>query len=134
MRKEKFVYNTHTLRYEKVEESLSTKLIRVFGFICAAIFTAFLFTIIIYRYFPSPTERIQAQRIEQLTEEISKMSSDMDQFSQQLEYLQDKDAYAYRMVFGMDPIDDDVIEGGVGGHDEFGEWRNDISHEWCQRL
>ena len=34
-----------------------------------------------------------------------------------LENVQERDASAHRMVFGMDPIDDNVWNGGVGGSD-----------------
>lgn len=124
MRKEKFVYNTHTLRYEKVEESLSAKIIRVFGFICAAIFTAFLFTLILHRYFPSPTERALMQEIDQISTEYASLINDFETLNEELKHLQERDAYAYRMVFGMDPIDEDVMEGGVGGHESFSQYRN----------
>ncbi len=123
MSKEKFVYNTQTLRYEKVEESFSSKLARAFGFICAAVVTAFLFTIVIYNYFPSPKERVLTSELNQMTDQYEKLLTEMTQVNQELDHLLEKDAYAYRMVFGMDPIDEGVIEGGVGGHDEFGNFR-----------
>jgi len=123
MRKEKFVYNTHTLRYERVEESLSAKIIRVFGFMCAAIFTAFLFTLILHRYFPSPTERALIQEIDQMSKEYGNLINDFKTLSGELEHLQERDAYAYRMVFGMEPIDEAILQGGVGGHDEFNRFR-----------
>jgi len=119
MRKEKFVYNTHSLRYEKVEESLSSRIIRVFGFVCAAVLTAFLFTLILHRYFPSPEVKALRSEIEQMAGEYDKVLTDMNQVNEELDHLLDKDAYAYRMVFGMDPIDENLIEGGVGGHNEF---------------
>lgn len=119
MRKEKFIYNTHTLRYEKVEESLSTRLLRVFGFLCATVFTAFLFTLIIYRYFPSPKEQSLLSEIDQIKVEYDKVLDELSVLNQELDHLQERDAYAYRMVFGMEPIDEDVLEGGIGGHDEY---------------
>jgi len=119
MRKEKFIYNTHTLRYEKVEESLSTRMLRVFGFLCAAVFTAFLFTLILHRYFPSPKEKALMREIDQMKLEYDKVLDEMAVLDAELQHLQDRDAYAYRMVFGMDPIDENVLEGGIGGHDEY---------------
>ncbi|MEO0339920.1 MAG: M23 family metallopeptidase, partial [Bacteroidota bacterium] len=116
-------YNTQTLRYEKVEESLSSKLARVFGFICAAVVTAFLFTIVIYNYFPSPKEKVLIAELNQMAGEYEKLLAEMTQVNQELDHLVEKDAYAYRMVFGMEPIDEGVLEGGVGGHDEFGSFR-----------
>ncbi len=119
MRKEKFVYNRHTLRYEKVEESLSTRILRIFGFVCAAIFTAFIFTLILHEYFPSPKEKALLQEIDAMEAEYDKLNADFEVVQGVLDNLKDRDAYAYRMIFGMNPIDEDVWEGGVGGHDEY---------------
>ena len=42
MKKIKYYYNTNTLRYEKLEVPLRVKLLRIFGFIAAALVTAAL--------------------------------------------------------------------------------------------
>ena len=57
MAREKFVYNTQTLRYEKVVEPLSKRLMRIASFVCAALVTAFLFTLVSHKYFTSPKEK-----------------------------------------------------------------------------
>ncbi len=123
MRKEKFIYNTHTLRYEKVEESLSSKLLRIFGFICAAIFTAFIFTLISHRYFPSPAEKAQLREIDKLKAELLAYDNTLGVLSEELAVLQKRDAYAHRIIFGMEPIDDGVWNGGTGGHDQLEQYR-----------
>lgn len=123
MRKEKFIYNTHTLRYEKVEESLSTKLLRVFGFICTALFTAFIFTLISHRYFPSPKEKSLLREIKKMETDYEKVLTEFDRLSKELVHLQDRDAFAHRMIFGKEPIDQGVWNGGIGGHDQFEEYR-----------
>lgn len=123
MRKEKFIYNTHTLRYEKVEESLNTKVLRVFGFICAALVTAFLLSLATHRFFPSPTEMAQRQELEMLRSEFEAMIHEVDRLKSELGNLQDRDAYAHRIIFGMEPIDEGLWEGGTGGVDRFEEYR-----------
>lgn len=131
MRREKFVYNTHTLRYEKVIEPWSAILLRVFGFVCAALVTGFVFTLISHRFFPSPKEKALLNEIEQQKALITSASEEIDRLREQFSSLKERDAYAYRMVFGMDPIDDAVWEGGVGGHDQYQqlrEFRNSGEH------
>ncbi len=123
MRKEKFIYNTHTLRYEKVRESLGTKVLRVFGFVCAAILTAGLITLITHRYFPSPKEKALMNEINHMKAEYQALLGDMELMSKELENLRERDAYAHRMIFGMDPIDEGVWQGGIGGHDQYEEYR-----------
>ena len=58
MRKEKFIYNTSTLRYEKVEVSLKERIIKGIGLLCAVAVTGFLFTLLVWKLFPSPKEKI----------------------------------------------------------------------------
>lgn len=55
--------------------------------------------------------------------EYDKLQSEFANLNKELEHLQDRDAYAYRTILGMDPIDGDVLEGGIGGHDEYAEYR-----------
>lgn len=119
MRNEKFIYNTQTLQYEKVVEPLQVKIFRVFGFVCAAVVTAFVFTLISHRFFPSPTEKAQKGEIEALKEEIRDFYLHLGKLQNELNYLQEKDAYAYRTIFEMDPIDEGVWKGGIGGHIPF---------------
>lgn len=123
MRREKFIYNTHTLRYERVEESWGTRLLRIFGFVCAAIFTAAIFTVVSHRYFPSPKERALKNELEQVMAEYKILEGDLGKMGEVLGSLKDRDAYAHRMIYGMDPIDDGVWNGGIGGYDEYEEYR-----------
>ncbi|MCI5082529.1 MAG: M23 family metallopeptidase [Saprospiraceae bacterium] len=122
MRKEKFVYNTHTLQYEKVKESLSTTLLRIFGVFCAVVFTAFLIHMLIPNFYTSAREEALLQEIKLLKEEANKSKQVVADLSQELEYLQDRDAYAHRMIFGMDPIDPNVWNGGTGGSSKYDEY------------
>ncbi len=124
MRKERFIYNKQTLRYEKVVEPLSTTLLRIFGFLCAAIFTAFLITLLTHEYFPSPKERELARQLSEMQAEIQQKENDVNQALTVMENLFERDAHAYRMIFGMDPIDDNLRIGGIGGHDVYGEYDN----------
>lgn len=123
MRKEKFIYNTHTLRYEKVEESLNTKVLRVFGFICAALVTAFLLSLATHRFFPSPTEIAQRHELEMANSELEALGLEVGRLQVELGNLQERDAYAHRIIFGMEPIDEGVWKGGTGGVDHLEEYR-----------
>ena len=123
MGKEKFVYNSQTLRYEKVKESVTTKALRIFAFICAAAFTAFILTLFLHNYFPSPKEKMLMKEIEAMKLQYHDLSKTIDMLTEELRNIQDRDAYAHRMVFGMEPIDQGVWEGGIGGHEQFEEYK-----------
>ncbi|TXB63051.1 M23 family metallopeptidase [Phaeodactylibacter luteus] len=119
MGKEKFVYNTQTLRYEKVEESTTQRVLRVLGFICAAVATAFLFTLAAHEWLPSPKEKALMDEIEFMEANYAELGTELERLRAVLNKVQERDAYAHRMVFGVDPIDQGVWEGGVGGHDKY---------------
>lgn len=123
MRREKFIYNTQTLRYEKVVEPLNVTILRIFGFLCAAALTGFIFMVLAHRYFPSPNEKALMREVEQLQTELGVASDQFDALSSVLERIKERDTYAHRMIFGMDPIDDGVWEGGIGGHDKYKDYR-----------
>ncbi len=119
MRKEKFVYNTQTLRYEKVIEPIKVKAFKVLGFLSAVIVTATVIISIANTYVSSPKEQALLREIEQMKDQMTVMGSDYDNISKVLDNIQDRDANVHRMIFGMDPIDNDVWNGGIGGADRY---------------
>lgn len=119
MAREKFIYNTQTLRYEKVVEPLSSKILRIAGMVCAVAFTAFIFTLALYKYAPSPKEQQLKREIEQMKTQYVSLNQELERMTGVLENIQERDAYAHRMIFGMEPIDKGVWEGGVGGHEKY---------------
>ena len=117
MRREKFVFNQRTLQYDRVVEPLRHTLLRIFGFCCAAFVTAVLLLLVVHRYFPSPSERLLMQENDILRTQINELRLEYVNLSEVLTNIQERDAYAYRTVFRMEPIDGDVWRGGTGGHD-----------------
>jgi hypothetical protein len=123
MRREKFIFNQQTLQYDRVVEPLRYTILRIFGFFCAAAVTAVIMLLLVHRYFPSPSERMLMQENDVLRAEIASIQGEFSDLSAVLENLQERDAAAHRMVFGMEPIDEDVWQGGRGGHDAYEDLR-----------
>lgn len=121
MRKEKFVYNTHTLRYEKVVISLKERIVKLFGFFSVAMVTSFLLLYVLYSVFPSPREKVHINEITELKNVIKAQGKQLDLMSNVLENIQDRDASVHRMILGMDPMDKGIWEGGVGGHEKYND-------------
>ena len=124
MRKEKLVYNTQTLRYEKVIETTREMALRIFGTVSALVITAFIFTLIIHRFFPSSSEKDLRAENDALILEIKKMTKDVDAMSLLMDDAKEQTYYAHRSIYGMDPIDDGIWKGGTGGHDKYQNLRN----------
>ena len=121
MRKEKFVYNEQTLRYEKVRLGWQERGLRILGFLCAGLLTAFLFTLVIWNAFPSPKERALQREIDEVRHLIAQMNTSLDQSERVLDNIHERDNYVHRLTFGMDPVEDYLWEGGVGGSQRYAE-------------
>lgn len=124
MRREKFVYNRQTLQYEKVRLTNKEIFLRIFGFLSAVLVSGFLFTVIIWKFFPSPHEEALLSEIDRLKGELTVLHSDFDKMSNALASMHNRDQRIHRMVLEMDPIDDAVWEGGIGGHDRYAEYKD----------
>lgn len=116
-RKEKFVYNIHTLTYEKVVIPIKTRIWQAFGFFSVVLVTSLGMLAIFYTVFPSPREADLMREIEQMESKYNQMSGQVEVMSKVLGNIQERDANVHRMVFGMDPIDQDIWNAGVGGHE-----------------
>lgn len=106
MKKIKYYYNTNTLRYEKLETPLRVKLLRVLGFISAAIVTALIIVSIAYRYFPSTNEKQLLQQNEALRENFLVLDEQTRKLHQRMTELEKRDNEVYRAIFEANPLPD----------------------------
>jgi len=116
-RKEKFVYNIHTLTYEKVVVPFKTRIWQAFGFFSVVLVTSFGLLAVLYAYFPSPREKELIREMDQMQYKYGQLNNQLDVMSKVLQNIQERDANVHRAVFGMDPIDQDIWNGGIGGHE-----------------
>lgn len=108
MKKVKYYYNTHTLRYEKLTVPLHVKLLRLFGFIAASFVTAAIIVWFGFRFIGSPNERILRQRLEDYEDNYKIMSQRLVKLQQQMEELERRDNLIYRAIFEARPVPDSV--------------------------
>ena len=105
-KKVKYYYNTHTLRYEKLETPLRVRLLQVFGFIAACIVTGLLIVFIIFKYIDSPKEKILRQENDDMKESYSLLMDRVNELELQMDELENRDNNVYRSIFGSVPIPD----------------------------
>ncbi|HEX3166200.1 MAG TPA: M23 family metallopeptidase, partial [Chitinophagaceae bacterium] len=106
MKKIKYYYNTHTLRYEKLETPLRVKLLRVFGFIAAALVTASIISLLAFRFIGSPNEKLLRAENERMKDRYRELSKETKKIEQQMKELEDRDNEVYRSIFEATPIPD----------------------------
>lgn len=119
MKKEKYVYNPQTLQFEKLKLSGKEKFFRF-----TAIFSGFAICSIAvfavgYKYFPTPKEQALNRELTQMEYHYASLNTDFQSMAQDLDKLHQKDGEVHRMIFGIDPIDDAIWNGGVGGHNKY---------------
>lgn len=106
MKKVKYYYNTHTLRYEKLETPLRVKLLRLFGFIAAALVSAALISYLAFQFIDSPKEKILKQQYERLSDRYRDVRDQVNSLEKQMNELEKRDNNVYRSIFEADPIPD----------------------------
>lgn len=106
MKKIKYYYNTNTLRYEKLETPLRVKLLRVFGFIAAALVTAAIISYFAFQFIGSPNEKILRAQNENLRFRYKELKDQLRSIEQQMHELEKRDNSVYRAIFEANPIPD----------------------------
>jgi murein DD-endopeptidase MepM/ murein hydrolase activator NlpD len=106
MKKIKYYYNTNTLRYEKLETPLRVVLLRVIGFLSAAVVTALILVSIAYKYFPSANEKRLLQTNESLKDNYYMLNEKVKKLQEQMVDLEKRDNGVYRAIFEANPVPD----------------------------
>ena len=106
MKKIKYFYNTTSLRYEKLETPLRVKLLRVFGFLAAAIVTAAIISFFAFRFVGSPNEKLLSLENERLKDKYHQLDDQVKVAQGQMSELVKRDNEVYRAIFEANPIPD----------------------------
>jgi murein DD-endopeptidase MepM/ murein hydrolase activator NlpD len=106
MKKIKYFFNTHTLRFEKVEVPLRVRLLQLFGYIAASIVTGVIIVIVMFQYIDSPKEKLLRQQNDSYKESYSILQERIKQLELQMNELEGRDNEVYRSIFEADPIPD----------------------------
>ena len=106
MKKIKYYYNTNTLRYEKLVTPLRVKLLRFFGFIAAAMVTAFILVVLAFRFIPSPQAKLAEMKYEKMKQNYDMLASQAGTLQQEMASLEKRDNQVYRSIFEANPLPD----------------------------
>jgi len=127
MSREKYVYNPSTLRYERVELSIKHRLYRILGYGAAVLFTSTVLFALAYIYLPTPKEKSLERDISQMEYYYQELADQYESLTTDIDKIQAKDAEIHRVVFGMEPIDESVWNGGIGGRENLVRLRNNLN-------
>jgi len=106
MKKIKYFYNTNTLRYEKLVTPLRVKLLRLFGFISAALVTSAIIIWVYTQFVPKATDKEMEGKYAVLRENYKILNSKTKTLQQQMTELEKRDNEVYRSIFEANPLTD----------------------------
>ncbi|HXH19527.1 MAG TPA: M23 family metallopeptidase [Chitinophagales bacterium] len=120
-KKAKYIYNTHTLKYEPEVVSWGQRFLKWFGQGAATLTAAVIIVIITYYTYDSPKDRMHQREIARLKFEYELMNSKMDDMEKILRSLQSRDNNIFRAIFEAEPISDNIRRAGFGGANRYKE-------------
>jgi murein DD-endopeptidase MepM/ murein hydrolase activator NlpD len=117
----KYYYDTESCRYERIRVSTWDIIFNAMGFITLSLVLAFGIVYLYIRYFESPEEAQLRKENADLQIYYDLLSKDLDEANQMLSALQERDDNIYRVIFGVDPIPEEIRTAGTGGTDKYRE-------------
>lgn len=118
MKKIKYYYNTHTLRFEKVVTPIRIKLLRLFGFLSSSIVASAIIVYVYIRFFPKPAEMENRRKYEMLQENYNQLEDKLQLIQQQMASLEKRDNEVYRSIFEAKPLPDSARAKLIEKHGE----------------
>lgn len=106
MKKIKYYYNTHSLRYEKLVTPLRVKLLRFFGMISGLVVSSAIVIYLYIKFFPRPTDIEANRKYELIKDNYNTINSKVKTLEQQLATLEKRDNEVYRSIFEANPLPD----------------------------
>ncbi len=106
MKKIKYYYDTHNLRYEKIVVPLRVKLLRFFVFIVVSVFIAFAIVFVAFRFIPSPQLKLADLKYEKMRQNYEGLVSQTEKLETEMASLEKRDNDVYRSIFEANPLPD----------------------------
>jgi murein DD-endopeptidase MepM/ murein hydrolase activator NlpD len=119
MKKEKYVYNERTLQFEKLKLTPQERFTQVSKTLFSMLALAATISWAMYTYLPTPKEKALEMEKKQMNYHIANINAELSNMATHITDLYKKDGEVNRVVFGLDPIDENVWNGGVGGHEKY---------------
>ena len=115
----KYYYDTESCRYERIRTSKWDIFINSLAFLTVAtvIATGLVYGYMVY--FESPEEAQLRKENQELLMYYNLMGEDMESISKVLQGMQDRDDDIYRVIFGVNPLANEIRTGGTGGANKY---------------
>ncbi|MEP5611689.1 MAG: M23 family metallopeptidase [Cyclobacteriaceae bacterium] len=121
MAKIKYYYDTESCRYERIRVSSWDIILNLLGFLVVSAIIGVGIFLAADHYFESPTKAALRKENDELRLYYDLIQKDMSESNQMLGVLQERDDDIYRVVFGVEPIPDEIRTAGIGGSNRYRE-------------
>ncbi|NQW26857.1 MAG: M23 family metallopeptidase [Flammeovirgaceae bacterium] len=111
----KYYYDTESCRYERIKTSKLDVFLNSLAFLTLALMTAMGLVYGYMAYFESPEEAQLRKENEELLIYYNLLNKEMTNINDVLQGMEDRDDDIYRVIFGVDPLPEEVRKGGTGG-------------------
>lgn len=138
MAKPKYKFNPESLSFDKISLGVKAILLRSFAYLVGSLIIAAVYGLIFSVIFDSPEEKALKRELAQMTLQYDMVNREMEDLEKVLGHLQETDDNLYRTIFGAEPLQATLRQGGVGGVNRFKELEgynnSDLIIETAQRL
>ncbi|SNT38975.1 Peptidase family M23 [Ekhidna lutea] len=119
MAKIKYYYDTESCRYERIKVSSWDIIINLMGFLVVSSIIGLGIFFVTDHYFESPAKASLRKENEELKLYYELLEKDLNEANRMLSVLEERDDDIYRVVFGVEPIPDEIRSAGVGGANRY---------------
>lgn len=121
MAKIKYYYDTESCRYERIKVSSWDIVLNLLGFLVVSSLIGLGIFFVTDHYFESPTKAALRKENEELRLYYDILEKDIEETNRMLSVLEERDDDIYRVVFGVEPIPNEIRTAGVGGSNRYRE-------------
>ena len=118
-KQKQYIFNQLTQDFEVLETSKSRKVLRVLLISLAVLGIAFLFSILLFTFFKSPKEKMQARELEYLKLQYEILNDRLDNIEILVSDMEQRDNDFYRVMFEADPVPSSVRRSGFLDADRY---------------
>lgn len=123
MGKERYLFNTKSLKVEKVQITIWDKVKAMLRIIFAGMVFSVIVLSIGYTFFDSPKEKVLRREVEQFKFQYQLINDRMDILATVLDDMRVRDDHIYRVIFESEPIPKTVRDAAFGGTDRYAQFQ-----------
>ena len=121
MSKPKYSFNPESLSYDQIKLSPRQKIFKFLRGAALLLSVSFVFLLILSLFFDTPGEKIQKRENKQLLYQYELLNQKVEKMEQSMDEIQQHDDNIYRLIFGIDPVPENIRKAGVGGSNPYKE-------------